>query len=108
MLRFPRVGRRTNPDYGLRYFSNDGRYELYESDQLGGVPLAPVRWIAVRRDETGGRVIGRHRCRQAAERRCVQDAARLDRLARRAEREAERKAKRRKRLRKLRRVAAAK
>ncbi len=77
---FPRFGSRPNPMYGLRYRSLCDRYEIYESDQLGGVTLDPVRWIAVRLDGPGeaGRVIGRHRCRQAAERRCVQDASRWE------------------------------
>jgi hypothetical protein len=99
---FPRLGLRPNPMYGLRYRSLCDRYELYESDQLGGVALDPVRWIAVRLDGPGeaGRVIGRHRCRQAAERRCVQDARRLAMIERRRSREE--KAKERARAAKLR------
>ena len=75
-INFPTAGVRLNPDEGVRYHSTCLRYEVYESDQVGGIPVDPVRWLAIRLDGQGeaGRVIGRHRCRQGAERKCVRAA----------------------------------
>lgn len=105
-LNFPPLGHRTDPEGGLRYRSTCGRYELYQSDQIGGVALDPVRWLAVRLDGNGGRVVGRHWKRSAAELSCLRDARRLDKLERAAAREARERAKKRRQRRRARAAAA--
>lgn len=71
-LEFAR-GRRKRKDVGVTYPSRCGRYEIYKSDQLYGVAITPVRWLAIRLGEHG-RVISRHWKRAAAERACECDA----------------------------------
>jgi hypothetical protein len=66
-------GRRTKPGFGLHYASACGRYEIYKSDQVGGVPVKPARWLAI--SFVGGRkVLSRHKTRTAAAIACVKHA----------------------------------
>ena len=61
--------KRSKPGYGIHYRS-DGDYKLYNSDQVGGVKLRVVRWLAIWIGPDGERLISRHRVRRAAERSC--------------------------------------
>jgi hypothetical protein len=75
-LTFNRRGHRRRPDGGLKYRSTDGRYELHKSDQVGGVRLRPVYWLAIAlRDQ---RIISRHSKRQRAEAACRLHAKRRE------------------------------
>lgn len=73
VLIFPTRGRRRRASYGLCYISACGRYEVYKSDQVDGVKVAPPRWKAISL-KPFPRVIGDHRTRQAAEAACNGDA----------------------------------
>lgn len=68
-LAFNKRGTRWKPDYGIYYRSKCGRFALYASDQVGGIPLAPVRWLAIQLQPVPS-VISRHRKRDAAARAC--------------------------------------
>ena len=65
MIEFPKRGRRLKEGYGLAFISRCQRYEVYKSDQVGGVKVRPVRWIAIAR-APHPRIVSRHRSKAAA------------------------------------------
>jgi hypothetical protein len=77
-LAFSKRGHRRKAEYGLYYRSRCGLYALYRSDQVGGVPVSPIRWLAITYKvyAQAGEVIGRHRTRSGAERSCVRHSRR--------------------------------
>jgi len=72
-LAFSKRGARRTEGYGLYYRSRCKRYALYLSDQVGGIPIMPHRWLALRILPTQT-VLSRHRKREAAARSCQRDA----------------------------------
>lgn len=73
-LQFAKRGYRRREGGGLTYRSKCGRFAIYCSDQCGGVPLYPVRWLAIARGQHGESIISRHRKREAAELACEREA----------------------------------
>lgn len=69
-MEFSRRGRRKSQQGGLYYYSRCGGYALYFSDRLCGLPLEDYglkpRWLSFHK----GRVIGRHKKKSTAARRC--------------------------------------
>ena len=63
-MNFKRRGVRKSPGYGLSYLSEDGTCELYKSDFVSGIPVLPVRWLAITHNPM--RILSRHRTREAA------------------------------------------
>lgn len=66
-LAFPSRGFRRKPDGGLTYRSKCKRFALHCGDQVGGVRMKVVRWLAIELLGNGSeRIISRHYCRAAA------------------------------------------
>lgn len=71
-LRFVSRGHRRKPGSGLTYRAVNGPYSVYCGDQVEGVKIKAVRWLAILKTETSERIISRHRCRKEAEKSCQQ------------------------------------
>lgn len=69
-LEFPARGTRRRPGFGLTYRSKCGRYALYQSDLVDGLPVKPVRWKAM----TQTRVLKQCRTRGGAIAACQRHA----------------------------------
>jgi hypothetical protein len=75
VVTFRARGVRRPADCGLVYLSLCGRFALYKSDQLYGVPIDPVRWLALQ-NFPRRLVISHHRTRGAAAKACQRHARR--------------------------------
>lgn len=69
-LRFVSRGKRRRPDSGLSYRCVNGPYVVYCSDQVAGIKVKPVRWLAIVKTQAAEQIISRHRCRAQAEKAC--------------------------------------
>lgn len=76
MLKFSTRGQRRTAGFGLYYRSECGKYEIYKSDQCAGLPVRPVRWVAI--FVLGNTIINRHTKRAAAVKTCERHAKTLD------------------------------
>jgi hypothetical protein len=72
-VEFRTRGVRRKPGYGLSYRSVCERYLLYKSDQVDGVAVRPVRWLAIRLLPFQ-QTISHHKTRDAAAKACNDDA----------------------------------